>query len=79
MMKKRVVSKSRFKPRALEYFREVEKTGNELVITDRGKPVLRIVPYLEDIEALLKPLRGSVLKYKDPTKPVSVRDWSSLK
>lgn len=78
-MKKRVVSKSRFKPRALEYFREVEKTGSELVITDRGKPVLKIVPYSEDIEALLKPLRGSVLKYKDPTNPVSLRDWSSLK
>ncbi len=78
-MKKWVVSKLRFRPRALEYFREIEKTGNELVITDRGKPVLKIVPYSEDIEALLQPLRGSALKYRDPTKPVSVKDWSSLK
>ena len=78
-MKKWVVSKSRFKPRALEYFREIEKTGKELVITDRGKPILKIAPYSEDIEALLKPLRGSVLKYTSPTKPVGVKDWSSLK
>ena len=36
------ISKSKFKPRALEYFREVEKTGKALIITDHGKPVLKI-------------------------------------
>ena len=76
---KRFVSKSQFKPRALEYFREVEKTGGELIITDRGRPVLKIVPYLEEPEAWLKPLRGSVLSYKDPTEPVGVEDWGALK
>jgi len=73
------VSKSKFKPRALEYFREVEKTGKEIIITDRGKPVLKIVPYSSDPEASLKSLRGSVLKYKDPTEPVGVEDWDALK
>ncbi len=38
------VSKSQFKPKALEFFREIEKTGKPLIITDRGKPVLKIVP-----------------------------------
>lgn len=76
---KRSVSKSQFKPRAFEYFREVERTGKELIVTDRGRPVLKIVPYAEDPEALLKPLRGSVLKYEDPTEPVGVRDWGSLR
>ena len=76
---KRFVSKSQFKPRALEYFREVEKTGEELIITDRGRPVLKIVPYTEDPEAWLKPLRGTVRRYKDPTESVSVKDWGALK
>lgn len=76
---KKCVSKSQFKPRALEYFREIEKTGTELLITDRGTPVLKITPYAEDPEELLKPLRGTVLKYKDPTKPVSTKDWDALK
>ncbi len=76
---KRSVSKSKFKPQALEYFREVEKSGRELIITDRGKPVLKIVPYLEDTEAWLRPLQGSVLRYKDPTEPVSVEDWGVFK
>lgn len=76
---KRFVSKPQFKPRALEYFREVEKTGEELIITDRGRPVLKIIPYAEDPEAWLKPLQGTVRRYKDATEPVGVKDWGALK
>ncbi len=72
------ISKSRFKPRALEYFREVERTGRPLVITDRGRPVLRIVPYEQDAEALLASFRGAVLRYDDPTEPVAVEQWEAL-
>jgi len=35
----KIVSKAGFKPKALEYFRLVEETGIELIITDRGRPV----------------------------------------
>jgi hypothetical protein len=35
-----IVPKSKFKPNALQYFRQVEQTGKGLIITDRGKPVL---------------------------------------
>lgn len=75
---KRSVSKSQFQSRALEYFREVEKTGEEIIITYRGRPVLKIVPYAEDPAEYLKPLRGTVLRYTDPTKPVGVKDWGAL-
>ena len=71
-------SKSGFKARALEYFRQIEKTGRPLVITDRGKPVLKVVPFSEDPEEILRELRGSVLKYKDPAKPVGESDWETL-
>ena len=74
-----VVSKSKFKPRALEYFREVERSGKEIVITDRGKPVLKIVPYSNDPFETLKELCGSVIRYDDPTEPVGLDDWESLK
>ncbi len=73
------ISKSKFKPRALEYFREVEKTGKELIISDRGKPVLKIVPYSENPLESLKMLRNSVIEYVDPTEPVGIEDWESLK
>jgi prevent-host-death family protein len=72
------VSKSQFKPKALEYFRQVEATGRELVITDRGRPVLKIVPYALDPDEALRALRGSVLRYDDPTEPVGVEDWEAL-
>ena len=72
------VSKSQFKPRALEYFRQVEKTRTPLVITDRGRPVLKLVPYTEDPDEALKELRGSVLKYEEPTEPVGLEDWETL-
>ena len=74
-----MISKSQFKPRALQYFREVEKTGRELIISDRGKPVLKIVPYTQDPEEALKTLRNTVVKYEDPTEPVGLEDWEALK
>ncbi|MBN1422572.1 MAG: type II toxin-antitoxin system Phd/YefM family antitoxin [Planctomycetes bacterium] len=75
---KKAVSKSEFKPRALHYFREVQRTGKALVITDRGRPVLKIVPYVDDPEEVLKALRNTVRFYKDPTAPVGARDWEAL-
>ena len=73
-----IISKSQFKPRALHYFREIEKTGKTLVISDRGKPVLKIVPYVENPEEALKALRNTVIKYEDPTEPVGLEDWEAL-
>ena len=72
------ISKSKFKQRALEYFREVQRTGKELIITDRGKPVIKIVPYSEDSDKGMEALRGTVVKYDQPTEPVGLEDWKSL-
>ena len=76
---KKMISKSQFKPRALHYFREIEKTGQELIISDHGKPVLKIVPYKENPEEALKALRNTVVKYEDPTAPVGLEDWEAIK
>ena len=73
-----VVSKSQFKPRALQYFREVQEKGVELIITDHGKPVIKIVPYSENAEDALKRLRNTVLRYEDPTEPVGLEEWEAL-
>ena len=71
-MRKATVSKSKFKSKALEYFRDVEQTRRELIITDRGKPVLKLVPYSDDLAHILRELRSSLLKYKQP-EPL---DWA---
>jgi antitoxin (DNA-binding transcriptional repressor) of toxin-antitoxin stability system len=74
----RMISKSQFKPRSLEYFRLIEETGESLIISDRGRPVLKIMPYTANPEDQLKILRRSVLKYDDPTEPVAQEDWKAL-
>ena len=71
------VSKSRFKARALDYFRQVERTGRPIVITDRGVPVLQVIPYRPDKEAALRVLRDSVVRYDAPTEPIAEEDWES--
>ena len=73
------VSKSRFKAQALELFRQVERTGQPLIITDRGTPVLKVVPYREDPRAALRALRDTVVKYQAPTEPVGEGDWESIR
>lgn len=72
-----MISKSQFKPRSLEYFRLIEETGETLIITDRGKPVLKVMPYTANTEDKLKILRSSVLEYDDPTQPVALEDWKA--
>ncbi|MCX5961274.1 MAG: type II toxin-antitoxin system Phd/YefM family antitoxin [Cyanobacteria bacterium] len=60
----RQVSKSRFKAQALELFRQVEASGEPLVVTDHGRPTLE--------------LRGSVLRFDDPFAPACENDWQAL-
>lgn len=65
----RKISKSQFKPRALELFREVEATGQPLIITDNGTPTLEIRPYTPPHTNPLEALRGSVLFFEPPAEP----------
>ena len=74
----RRVSKSQFKPRTLEYFRQVEQSGEALIITDHGHPVLKVIPYSAEPSDVLNALRNSVRKYDRPMDPVGLEDWESL-
>ena len=81
-MIQQTVSKSQFKAQALEYLRIVQTQRQPLIITHAGKPVIKVTPYQEesDPEAILQSLRGSVLKYEDPTEPaIDPEDWDVLK
>nr|WP_044042636.1 type II toxin-antitoxin system Phd/YefM family antitoxin [Caballeronia insecticola] len=72
------VSKSEFKAKALEYFRHVESTGERMIVTDHGKPVLEVRRYENSSLTPLEELRGSVLFYNDPEEPVGLEDWELL-
>jgi len=74
-----VISKSQFKTHSLEYFRKIEQTGEELIITDHGRPVLKVIPYVADPEDCFRGLRNTVLHYDNPLDPVEVESWEALK
>lgn len=67
------VSKSALKAKMLEYFRKVEESGEELIVTDSGEPVLRIVPIRKRLspDAVFGKLRGRVVYHEDPLAPTT--------
>jgi antitoxin (DNA-binding transcriptional repressor) of toxin-antitoxin stability system len=74
-----MVSKGILKAKMLEYFRHVEKTGEELIVTDHHKPVLRIIPILErklPMDVFKK--QGRVLYSEDINTPTS-GEWGDDK
>ena len=72
------VSNSPFEAHALELFRQIEASGEPLVITDHGRPTLEVRPFRPSAADLLSQLRGSVLHDDDPFAPVAVREWEAL-
>lgn len=74
-----IISKSQLKSQLLEYLRKVEQNKKALIVTHGGKPVVKITPYNEDPEKILKSLRNSVIYFEDPDEPVGVDDWEALK
>jgi len=77
-MKKRG-SKSVFKARALEFCQKIESTGESLVLTDHGRPVLEVRPYEENEVDPLDSLRRLVVRYERPTDPAADDEWESAK
>ena len=70
------VSKSVFARRPLAHLREVEQTGEALILTDRGRAVLRVVPQATAHDVLAS-LRGRVIRCDDPTEPVATAAWGA--
>jgi antitoxin (DNA-binding transcriptional repressor) of toxin-antitoxin stability system len=76
---KKKVSKSVFKARALEFCREVESSGESLILTDHGRPVLEVRPYEENELNPMDTLRQSVVSYERPTDPIADDEWETMK
>ncbi|HPS56974.1 MAG TPA: type II toxin-antitoxin system Phd/YefM family antitoxin [Spirochaetota bacterium] len=72
------ISKSQLKPKIFKIFRRIEKTGEDYIITDHGQPVLKISCYSPGPDESIAELRGSVLKFDNPTEPVGLNDWDIL-
>jgi prevent-host-death family protein len=71
------VSKGVLKAKMLEYLRRVEETGQELIVTDNNRPVLRIVPIRARVPTaeLFADVRGRVIYREDILEPTT-GEWS---
>ena len=56
------VSKGVLKSKMLEYFRRVEQTGEELIVTNNNVPTLRVIPIKKklDVNEVFGDLMGNV-------------------
>jgi len=74
----RIIKASEFKAKCLALLDEVERTGDRLIITKKGKPVAEVVPHKglkRDIIGIWKG-RGEILG--DIISPIDV-EWEALK
>lgn len=71
------VSKSVLKSKMLEYFRRVEETGEDLVVTDNGRPVVMVVPFRTRTSAAdaFRDVRGRVV-YREDILTSTTDEWS---
>ncbi len=81
------VTKGKLKAKMLEYFREVERTGEPLIVTDRGREVLEVRPIgpkkVTAAEILAEYQKGTgrgiIPSEKELMKPLPIEDWEALR
>lgn len=73
------ISKSKLKTHMLQVFRQIEQTGEEVIVTDNNRPVLRIQPYTRKpgVDEVFSPYRGKMVLNEDPDTPTA-EEWSEI-
>lgn len=73
----KTVSKSKLKAHMLEFFREIEQSGESIIVTDRGKPTLRVerIQPQQSVDEAFRDLRGHVTYHDDLLAP-ETEEWS---
>jgi antitoxin (DNA-binding transcriptional repressor) of toxin-antitoxin stability system len=73
------ISKSKLKAKMLEIFRNLEASGEELIVTDHGKPVLKIFPIKDKttVGELFGALQGKVSYHEDIDVP-TLAEWDEV-
>lgn len=71
------ISKGRLKATMLQVFREIEETGEELIITHNRRPVLRVlaIKHRQPVEKVFNKLRGKVVYHEDINTPTT-DEWA---
>ena len=67
----------------LDVFQEIETTGQELIVTEDGRPMLRITPIPpaprpgRSVQAIFGDVQGQVVFFEDINTP-TIDEWSEV-
>ncbi|MEC4815669.1 MAG: prevent-host-death protein [Scytonema sp. PMC 1069.18] len=75
----KTVDKTQLKDNLLEFLRLVELEGEEILVTDGSKPVVRISQYEHTLstEECFKNMRDKVKYFEDLTTP-TIEEWQEI-
>jgi prevent-host-death family protein len=78
-MASRTIGAAEFKAHCLRILDEVERSGEPITITKRGKPVAEVTPVAKkERKSIFGCMKGSVLKYERPFDPaVDPDEWEA--
>ena len=73
------LAKSKLKSKMLEYFRQIEDSGETIIVTNNGTPVLEIKPIKRRIPVseAFADVRGKVQYHEDVMMPTT-DEWGDL-
>ena len=77
----KTVSKGVLKAKMLEYLREIEISGEELIITDHNIPVLKIIPIEHEKKTtnqIFKNDRGKIRYFEEDITTPTSDEWKEL-
>ncbi len=76
----RTISKSKLKANMLRIFREIEESGEKLIVTDRNRPTLVIHPIKtkRKVDEVFAPYRGKMQILEEDINAPSSEDWEAL-
>ena len=73
------VSKSKLKTHMLQIFRQIEQSGEEIIVTDNNRPVLRILPISRkaSVEEVFSSYRDKLILHENPDIP-TIDEWGEV-
>lgn len=78
----KTVGAAEFKARCLRLIKQMNRDGEPLTVTNRGRPVAILSPMPEQarFESIIGAMAGTVLAYDDPFGPAAdPAEWASLR
>lgn len=75
----KTISKSKLKAQMLAIFREIEASGEPLIVTDHNKPVLRITPIgpKSSVSEIFGDIQGQLVFLEDVNAP-TIDEWMDV-